>query len=132
MDITAYERAVTVAAMDETGYPAVVHRRLTDQIDKLRPKVEAESTQAHRIWIWWAQLATGLVLGGKKPITKAAVLEKGADAYRELVYLEACAAEFVAANLERYLAVHKGYKNLLRATRAYLADKLTGYRAAIP
>ncbi len=73
--LDAYQKAVTVSDIDASKYPIIIHRKLTDEVDRLKPKVETESSQPGRIWIWWSQLAASLVLGGKKPISKDAVRE---------------------------------------------------------
>ena len=124
-----YRSATTVAEMDGSKYPAIVHRQVTDEIDRLKPKVEAESSQPRMIWIWWSQLVPGLLLD-HKPINRDAVRELGAEAYQELVFLESALAEWLAANLGQFMDRPKGYKDALKAARAHLSEIQTQYRAA--
>lgn len=127
--VDAYYKAVTVAELDSSKYPAIVHRRLTDEVDRLKPKVEAESSQPGRIWIWWAQLVPGLLVG-HKPISRDAVRDMGPGPYREFVYLESCLAVWLTGNLDRYMSQPKGYKTCLKDARSHLAEKLAQIRAA--
>lgn len=124
-----FDKAISVVEMDASKYPATVHRQVTDEIDRLKPKVEAESSQPRMIWIWWSQLVPGLLLD-HKPISRDAVRELGAEAYRELVFLESALAEWLAANLGQFMDRPKGYKDALQSAKKYLSEIQTQYRAA--
>lgn len=125
-----FDKAVSVVEMDASKYPAIVHRQVTDEIDRLKPKVEAESSKPEMIWVWWAQLVPNLFIK-HKPITRDAVRDLGPDAYRQLVYLEASLAAWLAENLDRYLVKPKGYKDCLQAARKHLEERLIDLGAAL-